>query len=72
MKSKLFQIAILFHPVQTQAEKDAGASPKTKLVKQPEFVLAVDEKQASTLAARMIPDEYVDKLDQIELAIAPF
>lgn len=72
MKSKLYQFAILFHPVQTQAQKDTGVSAKTILVKEPTSILAADDKQAGMLAARAIPEEYTDKLDQIELAITPF
>lgn len=71
MKLKLFEYAILLHPEESKdpKEKDTG---KTTVIKQPTVILAKDDKQAGMLIAREIPDEYVDKLDQIEVIVRPF
>jgi hypothetical protein len=43
-----------------------------RLIVQPTTVLAADENQATLLAGRSIPDEYMDKLDRLTLAVRPF
>src|SRR3990167_7912074 len=55
--SKLFEYAILYHP---------------KVIKPPEFVLAKDDKEVAIRASRAIPDEYLAKLDQVEIVVRPF
>lgn len=67
-KPKLFEYAIIWHPNHQQA-KDGQ---KSKIVVQPTVVLAVDDRAASILAARAIPSEYQDSLDQVEIALHPF
>lgn len=67
-KLKLFQTAILFHP--TEEESKNGVN--SKLVKEPEYVLAKDEKSAAMKANLAIPEEYHEKLDQIEVIVVNF
>ena len=73
---KLFEYAILHHPVPTKEDKDKG-------IKRPSVVIPVkgqdvtrlvaeDEKEVAMRAAREIPDEYLDRLNQIEVAVRPF
>ncbi len=68
MKKRIFQYAILLHP--TEAELDAGKS--TLLLVNPTYLLANDQNSATILAARKIPEEHLDKLDRIEVAVKPF
>ena len=35
-------------------------------------VVAKDERQVTMLAARQIPEEYLAKLDKVEIAVRPF
>lgn len=71
---KLFQYSILFIP------KDRGFSKngknltidKAQILKEPTSVLACDEKSALLIAARQIPEGYLDRLDEIEVALRPF
>jgi len=65
---KLFQYAVILHP--TEKEKEDGA--KSKLIVNVMTVLAKDAGAAALLAARAIPAEYVEKLDQVEVAVRPF
>lgn len=70
MKLKLFEYAILLHPVENKDAKEV--SEKTTVIKLPTVILAKDDKQAGMLIAREIPADYVDKLDQIEVIVRPF
>jgi len=65
---KLFQYAVLFHPTEEEKKVDE----KSKVIVELTTVLAVDEKTAAILAGRDIPEEYLDKLDQVEVAIRSF
>ncbi len=72
-KGKLFEYAVLFHP---KEKKDAAGNPldekKSVIVTDVTRVLAVSDKEVGMLAAKAIPDEYNDKLEQVEIVIRPF
>lgn len=74
MKQRLFQYAVLWHPKeQNKNDLTAGApQEKSKIVVEPTIVLAGDEKSVGMLAAKKIPDDYNDQLDQIEILVRPF
>lgn len=65
---KLFQYAVIYHPKKT---KDDDEKP-SELIVEPKTILAKDESQALMLAARAIPEAFVAKLDQVEVAVRPF
>ena len=44
----------------------------SELVVKPTQVLAASEAQVAMLAARSVPENLTDKLDQIEIVIRPF
>lgn len=69
---KIYEVAVLFHPLQNKDQKDKGETAKSSFLKRPEYMLAKDDKEAQVLGSRMIPDEYLDRLDQVEIAIRPF
>jgi hypothetical protein len=66
---KLYQFAVIYNPDTTKEnlkdEKPAVIVPVTE-------VLAKDERQAQMLAARSIPESYVDKLESVEITVRPF
>ncbi len=66
---KLFQYAVIFHGEKNeqgkQADKDCIVVPITT-------VMAADQAQASMMAARAIPEDYVDRMSQLEVAVRPF
>lgn len=69
---KLFQYAVLFHPkVVTDAQGNETQAPDSVLI-QPEYMLAADEKQVALTVARKIDEQYLDKLDQVEICVRPF
>lgn len=68
MSAKLYEYAIIWHPTEQQAE-DGQSS---RIIQAPEVCLATNEKIVAIKAARSIPDEFVEQLDQVEVAIRPF
>ena len=69
---QLFEYAVLFHPVQTKADREAGVRAKSKIIVKPTTIVAHSENEVQMLVAREIPAEYADKLDQVQVAIRPF
>ena len=72
-KAKLWEYAVLYHP---KPQRDAGGhitkEEKSALVIGPKVELAVTDKEVGMLAAKAIPDDYNDKLDDVEIIIRPF
>lgn len=70
MKMKLFEYAMLVHPAEV---KEGEKQPdKTLVIAGPKTILAKDDKQAGMLVAREIPEDYIDKLDRVEIILRPF
>lgn len=65
---KIFQYAAVYLP---KTERKDSVE-KAKIIVEPTNVLAKDEKQAAMLAARAIPEEYLSKLDQVDIIVRPF
>ncbi len=42
------------------------------MVIEPTTMLAKDQNEATMRVARAIPDKYMDKVDQLDIAIRPF
>jgi len=68
MKKQFFQFAVLFHP--TEEEYKTGT--RSKVLVEISTIFASDAKEAGILAARQIPETYLEKLDQVEIAVRPF
>lgn len=66
MSSKLFEYAIILHG------GDGKDAEKSKLIADVSRVIASSEEQAIMLAAREIPEEYLDVLDRVQVVIRPF
>lgn len=71
-KGKLFERAVLYHPRATKEQRESGDTPKSILLMKPEHVLAASEQQVAIQVARQLPEEYLDKLDDIEILVHPF
>jgi len=65
---RLFQYVIIFTP----SDKEEKDGVKAKVLVDVTNALSQDEKSVAILAARQIPEEYLDKLDQVNIAIRPF
>ncbi len=73
MKKRLFQYAVLWHPKEKTNNNTTTIPEETsKIITELTTVLAQDEKSVGILAAKKIPDEYNDSLDQIEILVRPF
>ena len=72
-KGKLFDYAILYHPKEKKnAAGEVIEEKKSEIVCQPTTVLAASEQEVAMMAARAIPENLTDKLEQVEIVIRPF
>ena len=68
-KSRLFEYAILLHPLPKKAD---DIPPPSEVLIGPASVLAQDENKALILASREIPEDYLSRLEEVEIAVRPF
>ena len=71
-KSRLFEYIILYHPKDKKDKDGNDITEKTKLVKGQSSYLGKDEKEVGMIAAREIPDEYLNDLERVEIVVRPF
>jgi hypothetical protein len=67
-KGKIFEYAVIYHP---RTKKDEEHK-RSVLVVDVKRAICADQQEALILASREIPDQYLDKLDQVEIAVRPF
>lgn len=65
----LFEYAVIFRPKSKEGKKLAE---KEKLIVPPTHVLAENAQAALLLAARNIPEQYADRLSEVEVLTRPF
>lgn len=65
---KVFQYVIFWLPTEAQVKEGTKPSVLNDLT----TVLAKDEQSANILAARAIPEAYVNQLEQVTIALRPF
>ena len=70
--AKLFEFAVLFHPRVVRDALGNETQGPDKIISPPVFTLAKDDKEVAMRAARAIPEDYLDKLDQVEIVVRPF
>jgi len=68
----IYEAAIIFTPLQTKEQHERGEKPKPKIVVPITTLLAATEKEADIQASRLIPEEYLEQLSCVEIAIRPF
>lgn len=68
MKSQLFVYALIWHPNADQVKNNE----KSKIIKEPTYLLSKDKETASLQIAMNIPKEHENNLDQIEIVLSPF
>ena len=72
-KGKLFEYAVIYHPKPKKAkEGEEEQAGKSTLLQAVTTVLAGSAEEVGILAARSIPEKYLDKLEQVEIVIRPF
>lgn len=67
---KIYEIAILYAP--KSSDTAALKQEPAKLLVAPKAIVAKSQEAAQIVAARMIPEEYVDRLDEVQVAVRPF
>ncbi len=65
---KIFEYAAILHP--TRARKEEGE--QSVILVKPTVCLAHDLSAATVIASRALPEEVLDKLDRVEVAVRPF
>jgi len=71
-KGQLYEYVVIHHP---KAKKDVAGNEepvKSKIITDVTRVLAATPEEVSILAGRSIPEEYLDKLEQVEIKVRPF
>jgi hypothetical protein len=71
MAGKIFEFAVLYHPKPKKVGDDSVTDPSVLIVPVTTMI-ASKEEEVAMKAARQIPEEYLDKLDLVEIAIRPF
>ena len=66
---KLYQYAVIYSPKSSNSKEHPE---KAKVIVPITELLANDDKSAMLIAARAIPEEYIDKLEFCEVALRPF
>ena len=71
-RGQLFEYAVLYHPKPTRDQLDAGVTPTSVVVQEPKRILATNQTEISILAARELPADYLNRLNEIEILVRPF
>ena len=69
-KSTLYEIVVLWHP--DPNNDDEMKTKKSKVIIEPRYELANDEKSLLYRVSREIDEKYVEQMNQIEIIIRPF
>ena len=70
---RYFEYVVMYHPPSENDDDSNASNPDTKMISDGVVrLLAKDERSVGMRAARSIPEEYVDKLDQVEIIIRSF
>lgn len=71
-KGKLWEVSVLYHPKPKRNNAGEDITEPTVIVMKPEFMLAATEKEVGIRVSRLIPKEYDDKIEDVEVSIRPF
>jgi len=65
---RVYEYVIFLDPKKEEGKPEE----KAKILVDRKTVLATSDKQAGIIASRDIPEEYIDRLEEIEVALRPF
>jgi hypothetical protein len=71
-RGSLYEYAIIHHPKVKRQKDGEEIVERSKLIQDVQRVLASTPEEVSIIAAKAIPDEYMDKLEQVEIVVRPF
>lgn len=66
---RLFEYAVVLQPL---FDKDGEQKEPGEIVVTPTTVLASSAEQATLLANRAIPEDHIDRIDRLTVAVRPF
>ncbi len=66
--AKLYQYVVFIRPT----EDEAKAGQIGKVIVEPTTILSINEQAASIMASRAIPQDFINQIDRIEVAVRPF
>jgi hypothetical protein len=69
---KLFEYAIVFIPKQTKDNSGNDTTPDPEVLQQPKAIYAESETAVTVRAAREIPEDYTDRIAQVQVLVRPF
>lgn len=67
-QTKLFQYVIFWKPTKEQEKQ----GQKAEIIVPLKSILAKDKDTVNIIASRDIPEQYINQLDQIDIAVRPF
>jgi hypothetical protein len=70
-RGRLFTYAVLYHP---KVVKDAAGNEiqeKSSILAGPTSAVTTTDAEAQIIASRSIPDNFLDKLEQVEIVVRP-
>jgi hypothetical protein len=70
--AKLFEYAVIHHPKVTKDALGNETQGPDVVVVAVTTALAKTQEEVAMRAARAIPEQYVDKLDEVEILVRPF
>lgn len=68
-KLRLFEYVVILQP---EFDKDGQMSEEGRVLVERTDVLTETDAQAGMIAARSIPENYMSKLDRVEVVLRPF
>jgi hypothetical protein len=71
-KARLYEFAILYQPKERFDANGNDTTPPAEVLVEPTRILVRDEKEAMIQASRRIPEAYLAKLDEVDIAVRPF
>jgi hypothetical protein len=71
-QARLYEYAIIYQPKERTDAQGNDTTPPAELLIEVTRVLVRDEKEAMIQASRRIPEAYLTKLDEVEIAVRPF
>ncbi len=66
---KIYEVAVFYVPPEN---KDGETKEKAQLLVKPMPILAKTDQAANVQAARLIPVEFEDRLENVTVAVRPF
>lgn len=70
-KGRLYTYAVLYHPRVVKGVAGNEIQEKSSILTGPTSVVATTDAEAQIIASRSIPDNFLDKLEQVEIVVRP-